>query len=300
MTRSVDVSTVDGLIRGAFSTGTVKEYRLGRTGALSVDAEMYGRCENPIEISRTACVRNAVTGEATVRQMQDRERRTVNVYLRCRKCSTCLRARARRWREAAEREMNCAAMRGCRTWFGTLTLSPEEQSFATYAAIAAVGADKFAALSELERLPLRHEAVSRSLTLALKRLRKEVGAGSVRYLIVCEAHKSGLPHYHALLHETSSTLPIRKSVLNDFWRLGFSQWRLARPEAARYVAKYLSKAALARVRASRQYGSWVHQSPSAQVFPQGENQNATPFFWGEGHAMSGGRFPPPVAGLVQT
>lgn len=276
MTRSVDVATVDGLIRGAFSTGAVSEYRVGKTGGLSVDADMHGRCENPIEISRTAYTGRFVAGEAEVRQMADRERRTVNVYLRCRKCSTCLRARAKRWREAAQREMARAISRGARTWFGTLTLSPEQQALATYAAIAAIGSDAFSKLTELERLPLRHDAVSRSLTLALKRLRKEMGAGAVRYLIVCEAHKSGLPHYHMLLHEVSSSTPVRKSALNDFWRLGFSQWRLAKPEACAYVAKYLSKAALARVRASQHYGSEVHGFVLNTIFGEAEETMPLP------------------------
>lgn len=290
MTRAVDVSTVDGLIRGAFSSGAVAEYRVGRKGGLQVDADMYGRCENPIEISRVAVDRNRITGECEVRRSNDTERRAVNVRLRCRKCSTCLRARAKYWREAATREMQFALLKGARTWFGTLTLSPEQQALATYAAQCAVGLDAFSKLSELERLPLRHAAVSRSLTLALKRLRKELGAGAFRYLIVCEAHKSGLPHYHMLLHEVSSGTPVRKSSLSDFWRLGFSQWRLAKPEAAWYVAKYLSKAALARVRASQRYGSEVQETASPQIFPT-EKSNATPLSFGDGNEVTGGVSP---------
>lgn len=277
MTRSVDVSTVDGLIRGAFASGAVSTYRVGREGGVSVDADMFGRCENPIEISRTAVTRNRVTGEAEVRISSDTERHTVNAKLRCRKCWTCLRARGKYWREAAQREMLKSITVGARNWFGTLTLSPEHQAEATYAAQCAVGMDAFAKLTELERLPLRHHAVSKALTLALKRLRKELGAGAVRYLIVCEAHKSGLPHYHMLLHECSQKTPIRKSSLNDFWRLGFSQWRLAKPEACAYVAKYLSKAALARVRASQHYGSQVHLSSLTPVLGPDQNQMPLPF-----------------------
>lgn len=255
----VNATTVEGLIRSAFAAGAVTQYRVGKGGALSVDASMHGRCLNPIEVSRGS-VDIGTAGQAVVRQSSDHERRAFNVTLRCRHCSACLHARAKYWREAATREMAQATLVGARTWFGTLTLSPEHQAFAAYGAMASIGVQKFNKLSAVEQLPLRNAAVNRSFTLAFKRLRKAVGPRGFRYVLVCEAHKSGLPHYHMLLHETAQSLPIRKSALNDFWQLGFSQWRLAKPEAASYVAKYLSKAALARVRASLHYGSWVHRT----------------------------------------
>lgn len=251
--RIVDRSSVEGLISGVMAAGAVTDYSIGKAGGFALKGAMHGKCENPIEVYRVVG-QVGRTGLTETRVSEGQDRRSIAVTLRCRKCSTCLYARAKYWREAAMREM----LLSTRTWFGTLTLTPEEHANCAYAAMSAVGVEEFGRLSLNEQLPLRHRHVSRSLTLALKRLRKRMGANAFRYLLVCEAHKSGLPHYHALLHEVRSDHPIRKSVLNDFWPLGFSQWRLAKPEAARYVAKYLSKAAQARVRASQRYGSGVH------------------------------------------
>lgn len=237
------------------AAGAATDLLVGRAGGLAVKGAMHGKCENPIEVYRVVG-QVGPSGETETRKSAGRERKSVAVTLRCRKCATCLYARGLYWRKAAEREMLLAH----RTWFGTLTLTPEEHAKAGYAAMARVGVSTFNELTASEQFALRHEAVSRSLTLAFKRLRKRVGVNAFRYLLVCEAHKSGLPHYHALVHETRLDAPIRKSVLNDFWPLGFSTWRLAKPEAARYVAKYLSKAVLARVRASLRYGSGVQIS----------------------------------------
>jgi hypothetical protein len=87
-----------------------------------------------------------------------------------------------------------------------------------------------------------------------KRLRKE-GCG-LRYMLIIEKHASGLPHLHALMHETDS--PIRHRQLNDQWTWGFSTHKLIPSDdngkAAAYVCKYLSKEMASRVRASTQYG----------------------------------------------
>jgi hypothetical protein len=114
----------------------------------------------------------------------------------------------------------------------------------------------FERLPPAEQFSLRHTEISRELTKYLKRVRKESGA-KFRFLLVAEAHKSGLPHYHLLLHEHDQFRPVRKSVLEAQWKAyGFSKWRLIEDErAARYVCKYLSKDAIARVRASIRYGS---------------------------------------------
>lgn len=90
----------------------------------------------------------------------------------------------------------------------------------------------------------------------LKRLRKAHGKrGGLRYLVVMEAHKSNLPHYHILLHEVFTDYPMRKALLRPAWRFGFSHWKLADEKAAPYVAKYLAKSAQARIRASIDYGN---------------------------------------------
>ena len=93
----------------------------------------------------------------------------------------------------------------------------------------------------------------------MKRVRTNSGV-PLRHLIVCEKHEGGgelhgEPHYHMLWHEKSGSFPLRKSVLEAAWRIGFSHNRLVRdmPQAI-YVTKYLAKSSLARVRASKDYG----------------------------------------------
>lgn len=114
---------------------------------------------------------------------------------------------------------------------------------------------RWAELSPAEQFQARHQEISRDLTTWLKRVRKQSGA-RLRYLLVAEAHKSGLPHYHALIHERRFSVPVTERVLRHQWNLGFSKFQLVEgSEAAWYVAKYLAKDARARVRASVRYGN---------------------------------------------
>lgn len=181
-------------------------------------------------------------------------RRRLEIWVRCRKCSSCMKARSRHWRYRAEAELHQA--RG-RSWFGTLTLSTHEHAQAMFRArlrLARRGT-VFEALAPDAQFAERHRQIGRELTLWLKRVRKNAGT-PFRYMLVAERHKSGLPHYHVLVHETER--PIRHAVLTKAWHLGFSQFKLVdegdEAQTARYVAKYLTKAAAARVRASADYG----------------------------------------------
>jgi hypothetical protein len=100
----------------------------------------------------------------------------------------------------------------------------------------------------------RNAEISKEITRYIKRVRKN-SAASLRYLVVTEAHKSGDPHYHALIHEVHPDEPVRKAILKDCWKLGFSHHKLVKdPIHASYVCKYLSKTMSARVRASQHYG----------------------------------------------
>jgi hypothetical protein len=102
--------------------------------------------------------------------------------------------------------------------------------------------------------------VAPEITRTLKRIRTNSGA-RIRYLLVCEAHEGGgphdgMPHWHILIHEHEGKVTKRK--LEASWRYGFSHFRLVDRQATRtawYVCKYLSKSALARVRASQSYGA---------------------------------------------
>lgn len=169
----------------------------------------------------------------------------VDLEVGCRQCPACLQRRGVAWRERAKVEINCAS----RTWFGTLTLSPHEHCMSVYRAGA-----EFDIASPAEQFRLRHRAITPLITKYIKRIRKHGGSG-LRILCIAEAHKSGLPHYHALVHEPHG-VPVRHSLLTQQWQHGFSKWKLVSDgdKAASYVAKYLFKSSLARVRASAGYG----------------------------------------------
>lgn len=169
-------------------------------------------------------------------------------HVRCRKCDNCLEHRRRLWTARAIAELQCSD----RTWFGTLTAGPEYRVRAKYQAMLAVG-DGWSQLSDMERFKEVANVMNKDVTLYLKRLRKNAKA-SFRYLLVIEAHKDGFPHFHMLLHEVGT--PVRKRVLDEAWKLGFSKWKLCDrdPKTSGYVCKYLAKSALTRIRASQKYG----------------------------------------------
>lgn len=205
-----------------------------------------GDCMAPVSVE--------LLGEATFDHPVEaqRQRRYGDMLVRCRKCLKCLEHRSTVWAARACAELAVAQ----RTWFGTLTLSPEAQECAYWEArkrYRTGGSKDFDALPEAEQFAARHRVINDDLTRYLKRVRKE-SAASLRYLLVVEAHKTGLPHYHMLLHERLGQ--VRKRTLDSQWISGFTRWRLVEPGVtpAFYVSKYLAKSALARVRASRLYG----------------------------------------------
>lgn len=194
------------------------------------------------------------------------------MQVRCRKCENCAKARAAHWRFRAVSEWRAAP----RSWLVTLTFRPEEHLRCLSKARRSVDAQgvDFETLSPDEQFDLLTRETSRLVTLYFKRLRKgEVGdrtrpqlvselpetwehpPAAFRYMMVAEAHKSGLPHYHVVLHELSLERQIRHATIKHHWSIGFSDAKLIKDErAATYAAKYLSKAGLVRVRASIGYG----------------------------------------------
>lgn len=216
-------------------TGAVERRFIGPEGPTQcvtpVELHMFGY---PDEI----CV---ALGTETPRPVAQR------VQVRCRVCSACLRHRARLWTARAIDESRASE----RTWMGTLTLSPDRQTWARYTALAHQER-RLGHTDEQTVFRKSVDLIGKETTRYLKRLRK---VAPFRYLLVTEAHKNGLPHFHMLLHEYAS--PIPKTVLESRWGYGFSHWRLvdvANPRACGYVCKYLSKSALTRVRASQDYG----------------------------------------------
>jgi hypothetical protein len=176
------------------------------------------------------------------------------IFVPCRKCDPCLKRRTNIWTARAIDETRLSS----RTWFSTLTLHPSAAlEFRARGEQAYI--DRGWPVEELRGGVLFKAfagALGPELQRWLKRVRKNSGA-SLRYILVCEAHKSGVPHFHALVHETGDG-KATKRTMEAAWRIGFSQFRLVdRSEAneARYVCKYLAKSALTRIRASRHYGS---------------------------------------------
>ncbi len=186
---------------------------------------------------------------------------TVEMVYRCRKCDNCRWCRRMQWQDKATIECALAS----RNWFGTLTFRPDMQDH-----ILSVARHKshgngydFEGFSPKEQFIKLCEAASRYHTLYLKRVRKNSGS-RFRFLLVAEAHKSGKPHYHMLVHEQCMDI-VPHRVLTECWVHGFTNWKLVLDGPIEgYVCKYLSKSAAARVRASLHYGG--NTSLPARVF----------------------------------
>lgn len=172
----------------------------------------------------------------------------------------CRKTRGYEWSARALNEVSGSG----RTWFVTLTLDPEEQYRALATATLLLGNEKERSVSEI--FAARVKVIGRDLTKWLKRIRKNSRA-RIRYLMVAEAHASGDPHFHLLLHEVEGT--VLKRQMREAWRLGFMTAKLVDNAAqATYVCKYISKSDLVRVRASFRYGQHdlttiSHSSPVA-------------------------------------
>lgn len=181
----------------------------------------------------------------------DQKKVFTEVKSRCRKCDACLRHRRRLWSARASDELKAAH----RTWFATLTVNPHNRFLSMLHASSTAEAAGHGGWNEMtaqNQFRYLVKNINLDVDRYLKRVRKH---GSLRYLLVSEAHKDGFPHFHALIHEAG--VQLTKRVLESNWRLGYSQFRLvdsADPRSAFYVCKYLSKDAQTRVRASRQYG----------------------------------------------
>lgn len=177
----------------------------------------------------------------------------LDIGTRCRKCKECLQGRYLQWRYRVREETRLAA----RSWFGTLTMAPDAQ----YRMLSLARHQAHTSHVTWESLPADEQfrrvanTSLKEVTKYIKRVRKEAGV-PFRYIVVTERHKSGDPHFHMLVHETELR-PVRHKTLSSQWHEGFEKWKLVPFEdlkAADYVAKYLAKSALTRIRASLQYG----------------------------------------------
>lgn len=247
----------------------MSEHRLrwfvdGRSpGPHMADAAPRGnQCRHPVMLEHTGRVpdKGAVRLGYGGRSSTSGRIFTVEIYARCRVCEACLRARRNSWTYRAMTETRDSA----RTWFATFTLAPAEHMVMLSRARARFDAQRvnFEALSEVEKFREVHAEISKEFTLYFKRLRERLARKygervPLRYVLVAEAHKSGLPHYHALVHEGDFRRPVPKRMLESEWKLGFTRFKLVEhndPRVGWYVCKYLAKDARARVRASIRYG----------------------------------------------
>lgn len=225
-----------------------------RIGALSTRWDLAGsgklRCSNPVATTNkyTQPVDDWIVGLPPGRPSQ-----YVDLETRCRECDNCLKLRSWEWTQRMRREL----LVWPRTWFGTLTCAPMIHDRVANQARLACGKRgiRFDGLSEGEQFLERCKVLGRQIELYSKKVR-EAATAPVRLVVVTEKHKSGLPHYHALFHETQLGC-LSERVLSKRWGLGHTQWRVVHDveRASRYVAKYLSKSLLSRIRASQGYGS---------------------------------------------
>lgn len=217
-------------------------------------AQMYAPGQFTLDVSRDCS--NPRHVEVSYTDQHRSKYRTwrgnVEYTVPCRQCPNCLERRRRHWRERIVKELRQAD----RSWFGTLTVEPEQQF------LASLRAERdclrrgvpWRELNEKQRFAAVVKALAPELTLWIKRVRKNSGA-HIRYCLVAESHKSGLPHFHVVIHHR--VVPVRYKTLKEAWRLGFSDFKLVEENhnVARYLAKYLAKALGSRVRASARYGS---------------------------------------------
>jgi len=167
-----------------------------------------------------------------------RDRRHAHLLSSCRKCPSCLKARGYLWAKRAQYEV----VHSSRTWFMSFTVAPEHRVRVKILSRRKYGDEEFDSC---------YKILSAWFTLYMKRVRKQSKC-KLRFIMVCEAHKDGFPHLHALVHERGK--PVTKRLLQAQWAYGFTSCKVADKDTSWYVTKYLTKSSLARVRASLRYG----------------------------------------------
>jgi hypothetical protein len=188
----------------------------------------------------------------------------ITIKVPCKRCIRCTAKRKAMWAARAIAEHRLAIGMGCRTWFATLTCSPvylHNRRSMLRLKWAMKGSD-FDAMSQGRQFIELDRVIYRDISKYLKRLRKgRIGErlcppAEFSFMCVTEAHQSGEPHYHMLIHERYAFEAIRQDALiGANWKGGFTYFKLVSddPQHAAYCCKYLAKSQ-ARVRASINYG----------------------------------------------
>jgi hypothetical protein len=253
-----DHGVISRMVIGALPRG------MTRLSMSRFEWDVSGNCEKAVTVEMTG--RPAADWLARLRYVTIARgtQTSLIVELRtpCRKCRVCLRRRMKMWAARAMHEVRQAN----RTWFATFTLTPAAHYNMQCRAIAHAESRAIptAELTSEDLFTRQSGEVEKELTLWFKRLRKNVPSHGIRYLLVRERHKSGLPHWHALIHECGE-VPISYRML-DTWPHGHAKYKLMQDErAAFYVAKYLGKSHDGRVRASVRYGQFNSDRETTSV-----------------------------------
>lgn len=248
MARLQDHTAVSRMVINALPKGMV------RKSQSRFSWDIAGKCQSPVSVELHGRPASDWLRRLKFVRIAPRQKHSLIVELEtpCRRCPACLKARMRMWTARAMHEVRNAK----RTWFCTFTFAPEQHYAMQCRAVAFADARSIPTneLTADELSERQSNECAKELTKFMKRIRKEVPQARLRYLLVREKHKSGLPHWHALLHE-SNAIPISYRVLDRNWQLGHAKFKLVEDErAAFYVAKYLGKSNEGRVRASIRYG----------------------------------------------
>lgn len=228
--------------------------RMVRPGVVEWNAA--SKCENPYRMTLKGLVTD-LYGNVEARENGTRTR-YLDMDVPCRRCRVCLWKKARHWMYRSMAEIEVSP----RTWLVTLTFNAQVRAWINMAAEKAVGGDAWGALSREQRTARQADQANKYVTLWMKRVRKHTGPG-VRYVSVVERHKDGTPHCHLLVHEAREG-QVKHKHLTSEWTYGFSNAKLVEEGevAAKYVAKYLAKDPISRVRASVGYGQTPGPIPS--------------------------------------
>lgn len=229
----------------------------------TVEWDIGGICLSPVRVELVSRGEAERGVKHVVVSTQNRPN-YVSMEVRCRKCEACLRQKGIMWRDRSLSEYHASH----RTWLCTLTLAP-----GTYAHLLSKArfwlksrGVEYEGIPELDRWLAVEKFGFDDVQLWLKRIRKNSGV-PLRYLAITEAHKSGVPHWHVLLHEPTEQ-PLRHAKLKGSWENGFANYKLvADARSAGYVTKYLSKEMRARVRASQKYGGGMARAQEPTDMP---------------------------------
>lgn len=258
MPRYLHASRVRDIQRTALANGGRLRHSRDGKPTRTVEWNIAGNCQSPktVELHGRAELMNERFNVVT---SSDNAPNFICMEVACRQCENCLKRRAAMWRIRSMSEYRQAA----RTWLVTFTLSPA--SVITLLSRARVrlakGATDYDALSIHDQFVELEREGALEIQKWFKRIRKSHGS-AIRYLCVAEAHKSGNPHWHLLLHEVDPLRPLRYDSIKGTWPLGFDAYKLlGDAKSAGYVCKYLSKSMSARVRASLRYGAFDGTEP---------------------------------------